>query len=168
MIALSLALLFLGSRCVATTDKTSCTRVAETVGVQEGINIENLPVVVSENSVVFFSLEEKEMEALLAKASQEQEQFIMEITIDFWIYAERMAYRLKNSGIAVKFTIAGVIYFQRANAKKEEYRLDRTKLYGMAMFGRGKPPKIVTEFGASAEPMAQILGEYFRIKLDSK
>ncbi|HOW84418.1 MAG TPA: hypothetical protein P5119_03585 [Candidatus Aminicenantes bacterium] len=128
---------------------------------------QNKQVLICENAVAFLTLSEEDVNLFLFK-HKEREQEAIEVLSDFYSYAEKMEQMLKKAGISVKYSEPKNTYFCYPDGALEPVIFKEGTFYGMAMFAKGKKPKVMTNFGAHIEPMIEILSEYFKIQFKEK
>jgi hypothetical protein len=123
------------------------------------------PLIINENTVAFLALSQKDYDLLVSKDPELKAQ-LPDILGDFLSYSDEISKILDKMGIAVKYGTSKQIWFQHPDGQIEKMTFNPEDIYGMALFAKGKAPKLVAAFGANIEPMAMILSEYFQIKIE--
>ena len=125
---------------------------------------QSTPEIVTENTVVFIILSQIDYEKLI-KQNPKQEMGITENISDFKSYSKRISEKLDKRGIINRYSISKEIQFKYADGKKEELLFESSNIFGLALFAKGKKPKIAYEFDANYYSIAKIINEYFGIEL---
>jgi hypothetical protein len=72
---------------------------------------------------------------------------------------------LERQGIRVMYSKSKEIGFQISAGKMKKITFDPKDIYAMAMYAKGREPKLATGFSFGDE-MRTIISEYFHIKIE--
>jgi hypothetical protein len=137
----------------------------ETLGViqqsKEGIEICQI---IKEKTVVFLSISPEDYEQLGTAKPKNKEEFA-ETLRDFLYYAKELEPKLFQLGIRVIFAMSKEMNFQLPDGKVGKITFNPKDFYGMVLYAKGCPPKLATKFPPGIVDMADIISEYFHIKI---
>lgn len=145
-------------------DVVSEQKIGQTREVQKGTEE---PLIIKENTIVFLVISQKDYDAIVLK-DPSSEEHLPDILSDFYTYSTEVSKILEKMNFTLKYECRKQIWFQFPDGRTEKMAFNPEDIYGMALFAKGKAPKLVTKFGAFFAPMAEIISEYFGLKIERK
>jgi len=119
------------------------------------------PPIIKENTVVFYAISQTDYDLLIAENPKLS--IRMEELWDYYRDSEAMVPKLEALGFTVIRASWKEATIQLGKRKTKKIQINPREFKALLMYGKGKEPKLVTNYSGEYWSMAKILSDYFGI-----
>ena len=133
-------------------------------GMQQNEESNALPLIIKENTIIFYSVSPEDYENL-GYPDREGGEGLSELIGDYLYQTLKLKPQLEQLGIRVILSTSKEMSFQMITGKTKKLTFNPRDIYAMALYAKGQEPKIAIGFIIGKE-MRNIISEYFHIKVE--
>ncbi len=123
-------------------------------------DLEQLPSIVRENTVIFIACRDED-----GGKDSAHNQGTTKVLADFRRSTRKLTQELNKVGLTVERASSKDVWFQLPNATLSKFWLDAESCLGMGLFSSTKPPILISKFPPRFSEMARIISEYFELDI---